>query len=238
MGRGWINSIKETNSARKGKMISKIAREIQVAAKLGGPDPDNNSRLRLAMDAARKIQCPNDTIDRAIKKGAGLLDGANQIEEITYEGYGPHGVGVIVECLTDNKHRTAPEIRLAFKSHAGAMGEMGSVAWMFDRVALVTAEKQGVLDPVEEAIEVGANEVETSNDVPGQFEFLGEPKDLDAIRQALTKRSWKIIAAQMAFISKNKTELTVDQQKEVIEFLTELNDHDDTSNVYATWEPQ
>ncbi len=122
MGKGWKNPIKAANAAKKGAVITKVAREIQVAAKMGGPDPKFNARLRMAIDAAKKVACPNDTIDRAIKKGSGQLEGS-LIEEIMYEGFGPHGVGVMVECQTDNRNRTAPEVRLMFKSNITNLGE-------------------------------------------------------------------------------------------------------------------
>lgn len=232
MGKSWKNAGKVEKAAQKGQIFTKLAREIAVAAKAGGPDPDANSRLRLAIDAAKKVSCPNDTIERAIKKGAGLLDDGKAIEEITYEGYGPHGVGVIVECQTDNKHRTAPDMRHAFKSHDGNMGEQGSVAWMFDRVGLLEGTKAGAFDPDEEAIEGGANEVYKNDD--GSYEFYTAPDDLDAVRDALTKRGWKITKAEFSFTPKTPTELSAEQRKDVEEFLGYLDDMDDTHRVYAT----
>ncbi len=231
MGRGWINGLKEANSAKKGQLISKLAREIQVAAKLGGPDPAGNARLRMALDVARKAHVSGDTIDRAIKKGAGLLEGAAQIEEVLYEGFGPHGVGVLVECQTDNKNRTVPEVRLIFKSHGGAMGESGSVAWMFEHVGMIEGEKAGQFDPEEEAIEAGANEVEKHE---GKYTFYVPAKELDHVRTALTKRGWTVSTAELAYKAKNSTELTPEQVKEVEAFLAELDGHDDTHRIYAT----
>ena len=231
MGKGWKSPIKAENAMKKGLVFTKLAREIQVGAKMGGPDPATNSRLRLAIEAAKKMQCPNDTIERAIKKGAGLLEDAAQIEEVMYEGYGPHGVGVLVECQTDNRNRTVPEIRMIFKSNDGSMGESGSVAWMFERVCYFEAHKDGKFDPEEEAIEVGANEVFT--DEKG-FGFYGAPEDLDSIRTALNGRGWTITAAELSYKAKNITDLTEEQKKEVASFLSELDDYDDTHKVYAT----
>jgi YebC/PmpR family DNA-binding regulatory protein len=233
MGKSWKTAGKVEKAAQKGLIFTKLAREIAVAAKAGGPDPAANSRLRLAIDAAKKVSCPNDTIERAIKKGAGLLDDGKIIEEITYEGYGPHGVGVIVECQTDNKHRTAPDMRHAFKSHEGNMGEVGSVAWMFDRVGLIEGHKDGKFDPDEEAIEAGANEVYPGDDA-GNFEFFTNADDLDAIRDNLQKRGWKITKGELSFKAKNITELTDAQRKDVEEFLNYLDDMDDTHRVHAT----
>lgn len=217
---------------KKGRIFTKLAREIAVAAKLGGGDPESNPRLRMAMDAARKASCPKDTVERAIKKGTGQLDDGAHIEELTYEGYGPHGVGVIVECQTDNKHRTAPDLRNIFKKNDGAMGESGSVAWMFDRVSLIEAHREGSFDPDEEAIEAGANEVEKEED--GSFTFYANPEDLDSVRTALAARHWTVTKAELAYKAKNITDITEEQHKEVAEFLNELDDHDDTSRVYAT----
>ncbi len=231
MGKSWKNPHKVAAAQKKGAIFTKLAREIQVSAKLGGPDPAANSRLRIAIEAARKQQCPIDTIERAVKKGAGLLEGAAEIEETMYEGYGPHGVGVMVECQTDNRNRTVPEIRMVFKSHEGNMGETGSVAWMFDRVCLLEGTKAGSFDPDEEAIEAGANEVEKSAE---GYSFFGAPESLDSIRQALTGRGWTIGTAELAYKPKNITDLTEAQMKDVLEFLEELDEHDDTHRVYVT----
>lgn len=230
MGRGWINTIKSANAARKGAMFTKLAREIQVAARMGGPDPNFNARLRAAVEDAKKQSCPNDTIDRAIKKGSGQLEGS-QIDEIMYEGYGPHGVGVMVECQTDNKNRTAPEIRLLFKSNGGNLGESNSVAWMFDRVAQLEATRSGQFDPEEEAIEAGANEVYKEE---SGYTFFTAADSLDSVRQALTGRGWTVIKAELTYTPKNPTTLTPEQRKEVEEFLAELDDHDDSHRVHAT----
>lgn len=232
MGKSWKNAGKVEKSQQKGQIFTKLAREIAVAAKAGGPDPNANSRLRLAIDAAKKASCPNDTIDRAIKKGAGLLDDGKIIEEMTYEGYGPHGIGVIVECQSDNKVRTVSEVRHAFKSHEGNLGESGSVAWMFDRVGYIEGTKAGSFDPDEEAIEAGANEVTAGDE--GVYEFYTNADDLDTVRDALTQRGWKVETCELSYKAKNITELSADQRKEVEEFLGFLEDMDDTHKVHAT----
>ncbi|MEK2688697.1 YebC/PmpR family DNA-binding transcriptional regulator [Bdellovibrio sp. GT3] len=233
MGKSWKTAGKVEKAQQKGQIFTKLAREIQVAAKVGGPDPAANARLRLAIDAAKKVSCPNDTIDRAIKKGAGLLDDGKIIEELMYEGYGPHGVGVIVECQTDNKHRTAPDMRHAFKSHEGNMGETGSVAWMFEHVGLLEGTKPGTFDPDEEAIEAGANEVGPGED-EGSYEFYTGSTDLDSVRDALIKRGWKVTKSELSYKAKNITELNDAQRKDVEEFLNYLDDMDDTHRVHAT----
>jgi YebC/PmpR family DNA-binding regulatory protein len=232
MGKGWKAAGKTENAQKKGMMFTKVAREIYVAAKLGLPDPAQNPRLRMAVDAAKKISCPNDTIDRAIKKGAGLLDDGKIIEELTYEGYGPHGVGVIVECQTDNKHRTAPEMRSIFKKNGGNLGETGSVAWMFARVGAVEATKTGTFDIDEEAIEAGADDVSKNDD--GSYEFFTAVENLDVLNKALTSRGWHITSSSPSYKATNITDITADQMKEVEEFLNALDDMDDTSKVFAT----
>jgi YebC/PmpR family DNA-binding regulatory protein len=231
MGKSWKNAGKTANAQKKGKIFTKLAREIQVAAKAGGADPGMNARLRLAIEAAKKESCPNDTIERAIKKGAGIGNDGEIIEELTYEGYGPHGIGVIVECQTNNKNRTVPEVRTIFKTHEGSMGESGSVAWMFERVSMLEASKEGTFDPEEEAIEAGANEVEKDEN---NYVFYGSPESLDAIRKTLTQRKWNVITAELSYKPKNITELNEAQMKDVQEFLEEMDDFDDTHRVHAT----
>lgn len=230
MGKSWKNAGKSAAAAKKGAIFTKLAREIQVAAKAGGPDPAMNARLRMAIDAARKASCPNDTIERAIKKGSGQLEG-QVIEEIVYEGYGPHGVGILVETQTDNRNRTAPDMRSLFKKGGGALGEINSVAWMFERISLNEGTKEGSFDPEEEAIEAGANEVEKTED---GYAFYGDMENMDAIKNALIARGWKIETSDLSFKAKNKATLTEEQMAEVADLLSEIDDHDDTHRVHAT----
>lgn len=232
MGKSWKAAGKTENAQKKGMLFTKLAREISVASKAGGPDLSMNPRLRLAVDAAKKVSCPNDTIERAIKKGAGLLDDGKIIEELSYEGYGPHGVGVIVECQTDNKHRTAPEMRSVFKKHGGNLGEANSVAWMFTRVGAVEATKAGKFDLDEEAIEAGADDVADNED--GSYEFFTATTNLDVLTKALAARGWTITTSAFSYRPTNITEISATQRKEVEEFLTALDDLDDTHKVFAT----
>lgn len=237
MGKSWKNPFKAAKAAQKGAIISKLAKEITVAAKLGGGDPDANSRLRLAINSARAESVPKDTIERAIKKGTGQLDDGKTIEEVMYEGYGPHQVGVLVECQTDNRARTAPDIRFIFKSHDGQMGEQGSVAWMFERVALIEGKgPQGrAFDAEEEAIEAGANEVEKSSNEDGGYSFFAAPEDLNQVQSVLASRGWEITTCELSYRAKNKTEnLNEEQKKEVYEFLDALDDNEDTSRIHST----
>ena len=232
MGKGWKAAGKSESAQKKGALFTKLAREISVASKTGGPDPAMNARLRMAIEAAKKESCPNDTIERAVKKGAGLLDDGKVIEELTYEGYGPHGVGVIVECQTDNKHRTAPEMRSVFKKHDGNLGETGSVAWMFARVGVVEGSKAGTFDIDEEAIEAGADDVSKNDD--GSYEFVTSFENIDGLNKALQSRGWKVTSAGPSYKATNITELSDEQHKEVSEFLNAVDDLDDTHKVFAT----
>jgi YebC/PmpR family DNA-binding regulatory protein len=231
MGKSWKNSIMVENAQKKGAMFTKLAREIQVASRLGGPDPAHNARLKMAVDAAKEVSCPKDTIERAIKKGQGILGEGEVIEELMYEGYGPHGVGVMVECQTNNKHRTAPEIRNIFKKHDGVMGESGSVAWMFERVAHLEGTKPGQFDPDEEAIEAGANEVLKTGDT---YMFYGNPEELDVIKTNLVGRGWNLSTAELSYKAKNITDLSEEQRKEVEKFLQHLDDNEDSHRIHAT----
>lgn len=231
MGKGWKTAGKVANAQKKGQIFTKLAREIQVAARAGGPDPAMNSRLRLAIDEAKHHSCPNETIERAIKKGSGILDDGKTIEELTYEGYGPHGVGVIVECQTDNKNRTASEVRNVFKSHEGNLGESGAVAWMFSRIGYIEGTKDGTFDPEEEAIEVGANEVEK---VENGFSFSTSPDELTLVRENLNRRGWKTTTAELSYKANNITELSAEQKIDLEKFLTDLDDLDDTHRIHAT----
>ena len=232
MGKSWKNPLMAANAAKKGAKITKHAREIQVATKLGGMDPDTNSRLRLALDKARADSVPKDTIERAMKKGAGLLDDGSVIEETTYEGYGPHQVAVIIEAQTDNKNRTSTNIRNIFTKNDGRFGD--SVMWMFDRVAYIEAENANVKDAEEDAIEAGANEVEKHDN---SYTFYGAPEDLKAIEKALEGRGWKVTTSELSYKAKNPvTDLSEEAKKEVYEFIELLDDNDDTSRIHATIE--
>ncbi len=233
MGKQWKTAGKVANADKKGRIFTKLAKEIAVAAKMGGPDPDSNARLSLAIAAARSQSCPKDTIERAIKRGAGLTGEDINYEETMYEGFGPHQVAVIVECQTDNKNRTFSDIRTIFGKKGGNLGASGSVAWMFERVSYIEAEKSEVEDPEEDAIEVGANEVEHADG--NIYDFYGEPTDLGQLREALIGRGWDVKTAELSYKPKNYTENLSDEQlQEVHEFLQALDDNDDTSRVSAS----
>jgi YebC/PmpR family DNA-binding regulatory protein len=220
-------------------MVVKLVREIMVAAKLGGPDPELNPRLAAAVEKARKSSVYRDTIERAIKKGAGLTEEKVAFELITYEGFAPHKVPIVVECLTDNRNRTAPEIRMLFK--AGSLGQPGSVAFFFNHLGVVEATHADPnRDAESDAIETGAQEVEAleAEEIPaGQkgARFLTEIKDLDAVSKALQGAGWNIIAAEIRYLAKNFAPLDGEARKQVADFLTALDDHEDVHRVYAAF---
>jgi YebC/PmpR family DNA-binding regulatory protein len=237
MGAQWKHAGKVGAANKKGQLFSKLAKEITVAAKMGDPHPDNNPRLRAAIEAAKKQSVTRDTIERAIKKGAGLLDEQVNYELITYEGFTPHKVPVIVECLTDNKNRTASDIRVLFRK--GQLGSMGSVGWMFDRLGVVEATAAGTAVDIEAvAIEAGAQNVEPlePESVPAGStgaRFFCEPTDLDSVSKFVSSNQWTVTLSEMSYIAKNLNELPEDQKKEVVEFLNEIDEHDDVHRVYA-----
>src|SRR5258707_819226 len=211
MGAEWKQAGREANAQKKGQMVVKLVREIMVAAKLGGADPDSNARLAAAVEKARKSSVTRDTIERAIKKGAGLTDEKIVFDLVTYEGFAPHKVPVLVECLTENRNRTAPEIRNIFK--AGSLGQPGSVAFFFNHMGVVEATHSDLSrDPEGDAIEAGAQEVEAleAEEVPeGQkgARFLTEIKDLDHVSKALKAAGWTVVASEMRYLAKSFPDL-------------------------------
>ncbi len=237
MGAQWKQAGRVANATKRGAMIGKLVKEIQVAAKLGDPHPDLNARLFAACEAARKASVPRDTIERAIKKGAGLLDEKVNYETVVFEGFTPHKIPVIVECLTDNRNRTAADIRHLFKN--AQLGSPGSVAFMFDRWGMVEANHPDKKQDIEAAaIEANAQNVEPlqGEDVPEDrigARFLTSPHDLDAVAKYLKSAGWTVTASEMTFMAKNYTELPEGPRKEVVEFLNTLDEHDDVHRVYA-----
>jgi YebC/PmpR family DNA-binding regulatory protein len=238
MGRQWLHAKRAVASLKKGQKTAKIVKEIAVAAKMGGADPDLNARLGAAVEKARKESVSRDVIGRAIKKGAGIGDEKLVMEHVVFEGYAPHKVPVIVEVFTDNTNRTAPEFRVLFKR--GQLG--GGIKFLFDHVGLVEAYHQNATSDIEgAAIEAGANEVEplsheTNDDIPeGAIgaRFITERNTVHAVSKWLTQNGWTVVTSEVGYIPKNWPELTDEQRAEVGEFLQELEDHDDTHRVWA-----
>lgn len=231
MGRQWLQKKREINAAKRGKIFTKLVREITVAAKAGVPDPAMNARLAVAVEAARKASVPNDTIARAIKKASGG-EGA-ELELVTFEGFGPHKVPVIVECMTDNRNRTAPDMRVLFRN-----GQIGAkVAFFFDHVGIVEATHEGqTMDLESVAIEAGAQNVEPLEHPPEDHvgaRFFTDRTDLDAVTSVLRKGGWSVTASEMGYVAKEPMELPEDQRKDVEAFLEAIDDHDDCHRIYT-----
>jgi YebC/PmpR family DNA-binding regulatory protein len=230
MGAQWKQKGREQGAAAKGRLFTKLAKEISVAAKSGGPDPAMNPRLRLAIEQAKKHSMTKDTLERAIKKGAGLLDEQANYEVVTYEGFAPHNVAVIVECLTDNKNRTAPNMRVLFRK--GQLGASGSVAWDFNRCGAIEASPPSAdVDPEEAAIEAGAQELEPADE--GQTRFFSEPTELDAVSRALTTAGWTVHSQKLVYVPKNPVSLEAQARSEVEAFLVALDEDDDVQDIFV-----
>ncbi len=237
MGAQWKQAGREANAQKRGQMVVKLVREIMVAAKLGGADASSNARLAAAVEKARKGSVTRETIERAVKKGAGLTDEKISFELITYEGFAPHKVPVVVECLTDNRNRTAPEIRHLFRD--GSLGSPGSVAFFFNHLGVVEATHPDLQRDAEtDAIEAGAQEVEPleAEETPeGQkgARFLTEIRDVDPVAKGLQAAGWKIVASEIRYLAKSFPDLDPAARKSVETFLTALDDHEDVHRVYA-----
>ena len=229
MGAQWKVKGKEAAANARGKIFGKLAKEIAIAARAGA-DIDMNPRLRLVVEQAKKASMPRDTLERAIKKGAGLLGDAVHYERLTYEGFAPHQVPVIIECLTDNINRTVAEVRVLFRK--GQMGASGSVTWDFDHVGMIEASTESDADPEMAAIEAGAQDFEPADE--GNTLFITEPTDLDAVCRALPEQGFSVNSAKIGYIPKNPVNsLTAEQLEEVEAFLEALDAHDDVQNVYV-----
>ena len=228
MGAQWKHKGRIETAAKRGQLISKMVKEIIMAAKSGDPDPDNNARLRVAVEEAKKASVPRDNIERAIKKGAGLLEPVNY-ELVTFEGFTPHKVPVIVECLTDNRNRTSAEIRTLFNK--GSLGVSGSVSYLFTRYGMVMAtHPDPSKDPEEAAIEAGAQEVEKTED---GIQFLCEMSDLAAVAKTLQNLGWQISASEFVYVAKSPAEISEEARKDVTAFLSDLDDNDDVHRIYT-----
>jgi YebC/PmpR family DNA-binding regulatory protein len=229
MGAQWKAKGRAESAAAKGRIFTKLAKEIMVAAR-GGADPETNARLRKAVDQAKRASMPRDTLERAIKKGAGLLDDTAHYELVTYEGFGPHQVPVIVECLTDNKNRAAMSIRMLFRK--GQLGNSGSVSWDFKYLGMIEATANSAdADPELAAIEAGAQDLEPAED--GTTLFLTDPTDLDLVSRALPEFGFTVQSAVLGYKPNNPVQLDAAARGEVEAFLEAIDADDDVQNVYA-----
>jgi|SRR5690554_6039584 len=230
-----IKRKKEKTDAQKGKVFTKVTREIIVATKEGGGDQETNFRLRLAVQKAKEVNMPNDNIARAIKRGLGASDG-EQYEEIVYEGYGPAGVAFLVEALTDNRNRTASEMRYIFSRNEGNLGETGCVSWLFQAKGMVQIpiEKQKITEEevFDLALEAGAEDMYQEGNY---YVIIGEPANLETIRRSMEEKL-PVDLAELTFIPQNTISVTGDEAKAVIKLFEALEEHDDVQNVYANFE--
>ena len=229
-----IKRKKAAQDAKRGKIFTKLIKEITVAARQGGGDIDGNPRLRLAVDNAKSANMPMDNIERAIKKAIGEVEGANYLE-LTYEGYGPGGVAVLVESVTDNKNRTVAEVRHSFSKHGGSLGETGSVAWMFDRKGVITLPAQGKTedDIMELVLDAGAEDIQGED---GFFEITTAIEDFENVRKALIDGGLEIENASLQWIAKNTVEVSGETSEKLIKMIDALEDNDDVQNVYSNAE--
>jgi YebC/PmpR family DNA-binding regulatory protein len=220
--------------AQRGRIFTKVIREITIAARVGGGDPVGNPRLRLAIEKAKGVNMPQDNIQRAIQKGTGELPGVSY-EEYLYEGYGPGGVAVLLEVLTDNKNRTAAEIRKAFAKHGGNLGEAGCVAWMFEKKGLIQVEAARTDEDrlLGVALEGGAEDVRRSDSL---FEVITAPKDLERVKESLTKENIEIALGEVTMLPQTSVKLEGKQARQMLQLMEELEDHDDVQNAYANFD--
>ena len=233
MGAQWKAKGKELAANARGKLFGRLSKDIMVAAR-SGADPAGNSRLRLVLEQARKVSMPKDTLERAIKKGAGIGSEAVHFEHVIYEGFAPHRVAVMVECLTDNVNRTAPEMRVLFRK--GQLGTSGSVSWDFDHVGMIEAEPAAAgADPEVAAIEAGAQDFEAGEE-EGSTLFITDATDLDLVSRALPTHGFTVVSAKLGYKAKNPidpTSLSAEALEEVESFLAAIDGNDDVQNVFV-----
>jgi YebC/PmpR family DNA-binding regulatory protein len=228
-----IKHKKAAKDAKRGKIFTKLIKEITVAARMGGGDINANPRLRTAVLTARGSSMPSDNIERAIKKGTGELEGVTY-EEIQYEGYGPGGVAIIAQVLTDNKNRTVSEIRRMFSKHGGNMGETGCVGWMFDKKGILTVDKTQIDEDrlMDIALDAGAEDVRDEGEV---YEVIAPPEDFEKVKERMDQEKIAVASAQVSLVPKNTVDVDAKNVEQVLKLSEELEDHDDVQNVAANF---
>ncbi len=226
-----IKRKKAATDAARGKVFTKLIKEITISARDGGGDPDANPRLRLAIQTAKGSNMPQENITRAVKKGTGELEGV-KYEEITYEGYAPHGIAMIIESVTDNKNRTVAEVRHTISKYNGNLGESGSVAWMFERKGVVNVEKENVTEDVimEVILDAGAEDLKTEGDY---YEIITPLENFEKVRKAVEDKTFKIESASLQFIAKDLIPVEGKNSEEVIRCIEAVEENDDVQNVYT-----
>jgi YebC/PmpR family DNA-binding regulatory protein len=229
-----IKHKKGAADAKRGKLFSKIIKEITIAARMGGGDPEGNPRLRTAVNAARAGNMPKDNVEKAIKRGTGEIEGVNY-EEITYEGYGPGGVAVLVEALTDNKNRTVAEVRHIFEKYNGNLGETGCVAWMFKKqgIVVITADSLDEDEVMEVALECGAHDVKKEGDT---FEVTADPAAIETVRKAVEDKGWKVEMAEVTMIPQTTVKLEGKKAEQMLKMMDALDDNEDMQKVFANFD--
>jgi YebC/PmpR family DNA-binding regulatory protein len=229
-----IRHKKSAVDAKRGKIFSKLIKEITVAARLGGGDPGGNPRLRAAIQAAKAENMPKDNIARAIKKGTGELGGTSY-EEYNYEAYGPGGVAIMIDCLTDNRNRTVADIKHIFERHGGNLGEPGCVSWMFEKKGLIVFEKNSVEEEklLDLALEAGAEDIKESET---QFEVLSDPADFESVKKAFDDEGLSYTLAEISMIPQNTVRLEGKEAERMLTLMGALEENDDINHVYANFD--
>jgi YebC/PmpR family DNA-binding regulatory protein len=229
-----IKHKKAAADAKRGKVFSQVIKEITVAARLGGGDPEGNPRLRLAVDKAKSVNMPKENIERAIKKGTGELAGVSY-EEFTYEGYGPGGTAVLAEVVTDNRNRAVGEIRHIFTKYNGKPGEAGSVSWMFEKKGLILLKKEDVNEEtlMEIALDAGAEDIREDEE---NWEVHTGPAEFEQVKKALTSQGLTPISAEITMVPQNTAHLEGKDAEQMLRLMERLEDHDDVQNVYANFD--
>ncbi|MFO7866830.1 MAG: YebC/PmpR family DNA-binding transcriptional regulator [Candidatus Aminicenantes bacterium] len=229
-----IKHKKAAQDAKRGKIFTQIIREISVAARLGGGDPETNPRLRKAISDAKAVNMPNDNIERAVKKGTGQLEGVSY-EEISYEGYGPGGVAVFVQTLTDNKNRTISELRHIFSKNGGNMGESGCVAWMFDRKGYIVVSKSQADEEklMDIAVDAGAEDMKSDDN---NWEIFSTPENFEAVDNAIREHEIPMETSSVGYLPKNYVKLEGKEAQQCLRLMDDLQDHDDVQNVWANFD--
>ena len=231
-----IKHKKAHTDAKRGKVFTKIVKEIATAAKLGGADPEGNPRLRVAIDKAKEVNMPHDNIKKAIMKGTGELPGVSY-EEYLYEGYGPAGVAVMIEVMTDNKNRTVPEIRHVMSKNGGSLGESGCVSWIFEKKGYITVSKEKTAEDTLMTVALDAGAEDMKNDPEEEnFEVISAPEDFGAVKAAIEKTGLPIESAEVTLLPKTYVVLDEKAAEQMLRLMDALEDNDDVQNVYANFD--